>query len=365
MKILHVIYDDIRNPWCGGGGALRAARINEQLARRHQVTVVTGNFPGAKNERIQGVDYIRIGVKSSYILSRISFTLRIPLYMKTYTSDIVINDCSYFAPCFAALYTKRPCVNIIHHVMGNHSFRIYSVLGLLPFIAEKIFLQTSVNILTPSKSVKDAIQQRYHPQNIQNIANGVSGTLFEVKPEDKQFILFLGRIDIYMKGLDTLLASFSRIEDKEVRLRIAGSGKTGDVRKLQKLIGDYNLAGRVECLGRVSERTKIELLRTTLFLVMPSRFEGWGITAIEANAAGKPVLGTNIRGLSEAVVHNKTALLVEPGNIEELTAAMDYLIRNDEIRAHYGREGRIRAQGFSWESLSEKQAAFYQSVLKI
>lgn len=365
MKILHIIYDDVKNSWCGGGGALRALEINERLARHNELTVLTGNFPGARNENINGVQYFRIGSRASYLLSRITFTLLIVFHIRKFNVDIVINDCSYFAPCFAALYTKRPCVNIIHHLMGNHSFKIYFLLGFFPFIVEKIFLKTSENILTPSKSIKDDIWNRYHPKNIKNIANGVSSMLFNLKPEEKNFILFLGRIDIYMKGLDTLLESFSLIRNRNISLKIAGSGKKGDMRKVTKLICDLKLEKRVEFFGRVSEKMKQELLRTCLFLVMPSRFEGWGITAIEANAAGKPVIGTTIRGLSEAVVSNKTALLVEPENIERLTSTIDYLIENDDIRVDLGKEGRIWAQGFSWKSVSNKQFAFYKSVLKI
>lgn len=364
MKILHIIYDDIKNPWCGGGGALRALKVNEYLAHDNQFTVLTGNFPGAQNKNINGVSYIRIGFKFSYLLSRISFALFIPFYMKKFKSDIVINDCSFFAPCFADLYTKRPCVNIIHHLMGKHSFRLYSLLGLFSFTVEKIFLKTIKNVLTPSKSIKDEIQSKHVGKIVTNIANGVSNALFSLKPEEKKFILFLGRIDIYMKGLDILLESFSRIKNQNVFLKIAGSGKKGDVKKIIKLIRDFKLEDRVEFLGRVSEKDKFELLRTCLFLVMPSRFEGWGITAIESNAASKPVLGTNIKGLSEAVVNNKTALLIEPENIEKLTSSIDFLFENSDIRASLGKEGRIRAQKFSWKSISKQQLEFYESVLK-
>lgn len=343
---------------------MRALEINERLARHNELTVLTGNFPGARNENINGVQYFRIGSRASYLLSRITFTLFIVFHIRKFNVDIVINDCSYFAPCFASLYTKIPCVNIIHHLMGRHSFKIYFLFGLLPFTIEKIFLKTFKNIVTPSKGVKFDIQNGYQGKNIIDIPNGVSDALFDLEPKEKKFILFLGRIDIYMKGLDILLESFSLIRNRNISLKIAGSGKKGDMRKVTKLIYDLKLEERVEFLGRVNEQEKLELLRTCLFVVMPSRFEGWGIVALEANAAGKPVIGTTIKGLSEAVEPGKTALLVEPEDIEKLTAAMDLLIKKSDLRAALGRKGRAWAQKFSWESIAQEQCAFYKSLVK-
>lgn len=338
--------------------------MNECLAHDNKIIVLTGAFPGARNESINGLNYVRIGSKSSYLVSRVTFALLIPLVIRRYQSDIVVNDCSYFAPSFADLLTKRPVINIIHHLMGGHSFRIYNILGIVPFIVEKILLNISKCILTESKGVKDDILSRYPDKTIRNIPIGFSQTLLDLKPAEGDFILFLGRIDIYMKGLDILINSFSRIKNQKVRLKIAGSGKKEDVKRLEKMINDYGLGAKVKTLGRVSEQDKSELLRSCLFLVMPSRFEGWGIAAVEANAASKPVLGMNIEGLSEAVVHNKTAILVEPGNRQEFVSTMDRLIKDEDLRAKLGKEGRRHAKKISWEYVSKLQFDFYKEVLK-
>jgi glycogen synthase len=363
MKILHIIYDDINNPWCGGGGAVRVYNVNRYLAVENKIIVLTGNYPGAKNEKINNVRYKRIGIKSSYLFSRISFTLLVPFYMRKYKSDIVINECSFFSPCFADLYTKRPVVNVIHHLMGRHSFKLYPVIGFYPFVAERIFLRTVKNVITSAQKFKEDIQKKSRVRNISNIANGVPDDLFALEPEEENFILFLGRIDIYMKGLDLLLESFTRLNHQDISLKIAGGGKKGDIKKLKVLIRKYNQNRRIEFLGKVSEKEKRELLRTCLFLVMPSRFEGWGITGVEANAAGKPVLGTDIKGLSEAVVNKKTAVLVEPENIEKLTDAMGMILVDHDKRAMLGQQGRQWAKRFSWESTSAKQFRFYQAVV--
>jgi glycosyltransferase involved in cell wall biosynthesis len=247
--------------------------------------------------------------------------------------------------------------------MGKHAFKIYPILGFFPFISENIFLRIAKNIITSAKGIKEEIQERYHGKNVVNIANGVSDKLFRLEPKDGNFVLFLGRIDVYMKGLDILLEAFSSVKNQHIPLKIAGSGKKSDEKKLAQLIKGMKLEHRVEFLGKVSEEEKCELLRTCLFLVMPSRFEGWGITAVEANAVGKAVLGTKIKGLSEAVVHGRTALLVETGEVGTLTTSLDVLIADSEKRRSLGGEGRIWSRRFSWKSISAEQFNFYKAVL--
>ena len=80
---------------------------------------------------------------------------------------------------------------------------------------------------------------------------------YDLIPEEKGFILFLGRIDIYMKGLDTLIESFERLDNEsDIILRIAGGGKKSEVRKLKKMIDSSSKKNKIEYLGKVSEEEK-------------------------------------------------------------------------------------------------------------
>lgn len=364
MKILHIIYDDIGNPWCGGGGALRVLKVNECLAEDNDITVITGNYPHAKNEAINNVRFIRIGNQSSYLLSRLSFSLCTPYFVNRIESDIVVNECSYFSPCFADIITKRPVINVIHHLIGKHSFRLYPLIGLYPFLVEKMFLKTIKNLITSAEQIRYDIQRTVRLEESASIANGVAEEWYDLTPEEKPFILFLGRIDIYMKGLDILIEAFSGVDkNRDIILKIAGGGKSREVLRLKNLIELSGKKNRIEYLGKVSEEEKKELMRTCQFLVMPSRFEGWGITALEANTAGKPVLGTRIKGLSEAVIDNETAILVAPGNPDKVTMALKQLLDDDEFRARLGKQGRQWAKKNSWRAVAAKQYKFYESVL--
>src|SRR4051812_43171588 len=76
MRILHIIYDDISNPWLGGGGATRTLEIYSRIAAEgHKVLVVCGKYPGSPNkENRRGVSYRRVGLSQSYISSRLGLT---------------------------------------------------------------------------------------------------------------------------------------------------------------------------------------------------------------------------------------------------------------------------------------------------
>jgi glycosyltransferase involved in cell wall biosynthesis len=362
MEIRHILYDDTHNPWCGGGGAVRALAVNVRLAADHRITAISGRFPGSRNETIAGVRFIRVGVDTSYLLSRLSFAFQAARRVRDFTGDLLVNDFSAFSPCFPSRRCRH--VTILHHLTGAHALRRYGPTGLLPWIAERRMLASARRVITPSLHTARMIHRVQPSVRIDCIPNGVADALLDQPVGAGDFLLYIGRIDVYMKGLDVLIEAFSRLTGRRVALTIAGSGKASDHRRLRRQVERSGLSARVNLLGRVSEARKNELLRDCLFFVMPSRFEGWGIAALEANAAGKAVVATNIDGLSEAVVDNHTAILVPPDNAAALSDAMQCLMQQPDRRRRLGRQGRRRARGFSWSRVAARQAAVYEAVVR-
>jgi glycosyltransferase involved in cell wall biosynthesis len=127
-------------------------------------------------------------------------------------------------------------------------------------------------------------------------------------------------VDIHTKGIDLLVEAFAGVlgEYPDVNLKLVGRGDEGQVRRLRQLVDEGGLGGRAEVIVAVSEEEKRELLSRALFMCAPSRYEGWGMAAVEASASAKAVLGTRIEGLRDAVVDGETGLLVEPGSAQAL-----------------------------------------------
>ena len=365
MYIGHITYDDIKNPWCGGGGAKRVFEVDKRIAKRHRIKVFTGKFPNSRDEIIDSVEFKRIGFGFNYIISRITFSFFIPFYIMREKFDIIVNEFSAYSPSF---FFSRRCKNVIaiHHLVGKSPIKKYKIMGLFPYFFEKIAGIFYRYIITVSPSVTEIIKKRYKEGKIYRlIYNGVSNELFSVNAlEEDNYIAFLGRIDIYMKGLDTLFDAFSKIKNKDVKLKLAGSGKERDLQILKSLSERLKIGDRVEFLGRISDDEKKDFLGRSLFVVMPSRFEGWGISAIESSACAKAVIGTNIPGLKDAIIHNKTGILVEPDRSDLLAREMERLMNNREMKIRLGINGRNWAKNFDWDKIAEEHEKFYLEVLK-
>ena len=360
LKILHVLYDDTGNPWCGGGGSVRARKINEYIASKgHKVTVITGNYLGAENSNVNGVTYRHLGFKWHYGASRLSFVLMSLIEVLKFRGDLIINDISVFAPCFANAVSRIPSITIMHHIMADHAFKMYGIWGAIPRYIEKLLVKISSTIITPSEHLKQRLLRLTSHKRISSIPNGVDERYFSLVPEEDNNILFLGRLDLYMKGLDVLVHAFSLMKNRDVTLVIAGRGKEADRKEIHSLIRQYAIDDRVVMAGRVSESEKERLMQRCLFFVQPSRFEGWGMAAVEANACGKAVVGTNISGLNEAVCKDRTAILVKKEDVHELKSACEALISDGLLRKKLGNSGRIWASKFAWNAIAESQLQLY------
>lgn len=98
MKILHLIYDHVRNPWVGGGGAVRAYEICRRLAERHHITVVSGKYPGASDYREGNLSFKFVGTtRNNYVLSTFCYAARAAGFIASHAKeyDVVVED---FAP---------------------------------------------------------------------------------------------------------------------------------------------------------------------------------------------------------------------------------------------------------------------------
>ena len=364
MYIGHITYDDVRNPWCGGGGAKRVFEVDRRLGKRHRIKVFTGSFPGARNEVIDSVEYKRVGIGLNYLISRITFSLCLPFYLFLEKFDIIVNEFSAYAPSFFINKSSKKII-AIHHLIGKSPLQKYSVFGIFPYLFERIAGGLYKYIITVSPSVTGIIKERYKKDKTYRlIYNGVSNDLFSVVPQEENYIGFLGRIDVYMKGLDILLEAFSKIKNREVVLKLAGSGTDKDLKELRSLSKELGISDRVLFLGRISDEEKKDFLCRALYIVMPSRYEGWGIAAIEASACSRAVIGADIPGLRDAVIDGKTGVLVKPGNSDSLAEAMDMLLDNKEERERFGINGREYAGKFDWDVITNEHEQFYIEVLE-
>jgi glycosyltransferase involved in cell wall biosynthesis len=178
--------------------------------------------------------------------------------------------------------------------------------------------------------------------------------------EGEILLTHVGRLD-QQKGIDVLLGALSHLASrgKGAKIVLAGSGP------LEPMVRNYishGEGGRLcRSLGFVQDVRSV--FSAADIAVMPSRYEGFPLTALEAMAAGLPVIGTDVAGLSEAVEDEQTGLLVESEDSIALAEAISDLQGDADARARMGQAGveRVRAH-FHIQSNVARHAQLYQEV---
>ncbi len=125
--------------------------------------------------------------------------------------------------------------------------------------------------------------------------------------------------------------------------------------------GDGPLRDRVpQALGFVPPAELARLYGRAAVVACPSRREGFGVACLEAMAHGRPVVASGVGGLLDLVVNGETGILVEPGNVPALRAALERLLADPALRQQLGAAGRRRAaEHFSWDSVTRKTLDVY------
>ena len=353
MKILHLIYDHVKNPWVGGGAALRAREIYRRLAQRHDITVVCGKYPGAKDYEEDGVRYRFAGIDmDNYVLSTFSYAWRATRYLRAHArgADIVIEDFAPYNPVFSFLWADSPVLQV-HQREGSAHFRKYLLLGTPFYLAELYYHRFFKNVFVLSEEIKKNFRIK---GNAMVVPNGFDPALLDETRRDSTHILFLGRLHINQKGLDTLDKAMCEVVG-DAKLVIAGSGK--DEEKTRRIFDTHIKSGRAEMVGYVTGPRKTMCLANCSFMVMPSRYEGQPLTAIEAAALGKPLVVSDIPELAYAVEAG-FGLSFKSNDAKDLAEKMQYLLDNPSVRAEMGQRAKRYARDFTWDRIAERYERF-------
>ncbi len=176
-------------------------------------------------------------------------------------------------------------------------------------------------------------------------------------------VVFSGRL-IVEKGVHILIEAFREVARHipKAKLLIAGDGP--EKTSLLALTSDLGLGDSVTFLGHLSRDEMEHAFRGAWTQVVPSQWqEPFGIVAAEAMMRGKPVIASNLGGLTEIVQHNKTGFLYEHNNIQELASSMIEILSNIDLARSMGKNGReVALTNFSEECFAKKFLELYQKI---
>ncbi|MEI8018866.1 MAG: glycosyltransferase family 4 protein [Schlesneria sp.] len=196
------------------------------------------------------------------------------------------------------------------------------------------------------------------------IHNGVDLALFangEPFPHRRPYLLAMGSL-FRRKGFDILLEAFARIRGDEVDLLIAGDGP--ELHRLTELANRLGASNQVRFLRHVSGQAKINLLRSALFLVAPSRCEPFANAILEGLASGLPIVASEVDGNPELVHPDRNGVLFPNEDVEALTEQLQRLI-DVPTELHLLRKGAIPSvRQFDWSLIEEQYSSLYRSVVR-
>jgi len=369
LRIVHFAYEDHRRPW-SGGGSLRTHAVNRVLAESHDITVLCARYPGSKPREEDGISYDHIGPKLSVVSdhhypSLLGYFAALPAAAARCKADLVVEDFGApFGTVGVPAWTRTPSVGVVQWLFAKQQGAQYH----LPFGAvESAGLRSHRQLIAVSEELAASIRSRRPTAEVTVIPNGIDEDLLRrpLRKYRRRNFLYLGRLEKLQKGIDNLIAAFAMIADRvDENLLIAGDGH--DERAIRDMAARTGFGERIEFLGRVSGADKAEALDRARVLVVPSRYETFGLVAAEGLAREVPVLAFDIPCLREVIPRDAGMIIPRKDGIfspRDLADRMLYLMTHPDVAAEMGRRGPAGVARYRWSTAAETQDAVYRSAV--
>lgn len=366
LKILVFNWQDITNP-LAGGAEVHLHEVFERLAARgHEVTLFCHHFPGAKHEEMRnGIRIIRKG-------GRFFFNFHVPVaYWTRFRKqgyDVIVDDVNKI-PFYTPLFCREPVQGVTHHLFGKSIFlETVFPLAAYVYIMERLIKPVYKNVHfiigSPSTS-KEYIEWGFPEDQVTVVNYCVNKDIYypdDSNSYDKYRIGYFGRLKKY-KSVEHLLRAMNKLREDYPQLHLDIIGDGDDKERLEALTAELALQDCVTFHGFIDEKQKAPLLQKMNFVVNTSSKEGWGLTVVEANACGAPVVAADVPGLRDSVVDNETGLLYEFGNIDELIARMKVFLDSGETRDLFRIRALAWAARFDWEHAATETEALMRKTI--
>lgn len=299
---------------------------------------------------------------------RAGLGLKKPGTDRTWRPDVVhAHDWLVAHPAIAlAQFYDVPTVSTIHATeAGRHSGWVSGKLSRQVHAVESWLVRESDSLITCSASMADEITELFGPglAEITVIRNGIDAARWPFaarrpRPGPAE-LLFLGRLE-YEKGVHDAIAALPRIRRTHpgTTLTIAGEGTQEEwlVEQARK----HKVLKATRFLGHLERAELLAALHRADAAVLPSHYEPFGLVALEAAAAGTPLVTSNIGGLGEAVIDGQTGVSFPPRDVAALAAAVRSVLDDPDAAQRRARVARERlTSDFDWHTVATETAQVY------
>ncbi len=268
-------------------------------------------------------------------------------------------------------------------IVTFHDLSIYKIPQCYPKIKSarskaiyKLMAGKADKIIAVSESTRKDVKEMFglDSDKLEVIYSGLDKRFFENSNGDrkvtdkyginKKYILFLGTLEP-SKNISRLLEAFAQFKNKikksDFGYQLVLAGKRGWLsQEYAKLAKDLGIGSDIVFTGYVIGDELVPLFKRAEFFVMPSLYEGFGMTVLEAFATGTPAIISKVSSLPE--IAGSAAYFVDPANTEDIANAMIKFAQDENLRNEYREKGLRQAEKFDWEKTARETLEIYQSV---
>jgi glycosyltransferase involved in cell wall biosynthesis len=368
MKILHLTK---KYPDAIGGDSSVVYNLEKQLNKNgHKITILTSNCDEIKNKK----NLIKFGIKDKSenldkitlkrVLSLMYLFLKSFEILKQEKPDIVHSHSIDlgFVVSFACNVYKIPIINTCHGVSFNDSqFSIFKRKLELFFLKNGRFNKI---ITVDQNSLRNFKEKGIN--NAIYVPNGIDLNEFKekkmLKKDRKLSLIFIGRLE-KQKGVNYLIESIKILKNVDLKLTIIGKGS--EENKLKNIVKSYGLDNKIVFFGnKTNKEVEKELFNSDIF-ILPSIWEGFPLTILEAWGAKLPVIVTNVGGISAVCKNNENALVIPSKDSNKIAIAITALINNKDLRKKLRVNGNYLVNSvYSWEIITKRFEYIYKEITK-
>ena len=361
MKILWLNHRDIQNPTAGGAERTIHEVARRLVARGHEVTVLTTGWPGSPREEwVEGVRIVRFP-------GSLGPHLALPIFLRRNPKpDAIVDDMAHAIPWGSPWFARVSGTVFFRHLHrrtlpGQVGPMTARVLAAVERQYPRIY-PSSTFVTESETSAADLITLGIPKNRILRIPPGVDTETFSPRPKCRDpTLVYFGGLRRYKRPEHALIVQQRlRAEGLASRLVVVGSGPMLD--DLKKDARKLGLEGSVDFRGRLSVPELSRVVTESWVNVHCSASEGWGYSIMEAAAAGTPTAAYDVPGVSEAVVHGETGLLVPDGDTAKLAEATRSLLTT---QAEWPARCRRWASRFSWDDTAGQWEAHLRRVASL
>jgi glycosyltransferase involved in cell wall biosynthesis len=380
MRVLVCNYE---YPPLGGGGGVATAWLAQELAKRHEVTILTSQGLGLPAESVEeGVRIVRVPVffrgerATANLLSMLAY---IPMGIRAGKELLraehydVIN--THFALPSGPVGDALACFANIPNVLTVHGGDLYDPSKftsphrhLLLRVWVRNLLQRADRFVGQSTNTLANVRNFYGlglegiriPLGIRRPPEGSASRQAYGFSQDEVLLVTVGRL-VARKATGQLIAMMDTLRNEKAQLLILGSGPQEQI--LKKEVADRQLNNQVRFMGFVEEEEKFQLLRLSDLYVSTSQHEGFGLVFLEAMACGLPVICYDYGGQTDFLEDGTTGFLAHLNDLKGFTERSLTLMRDSKLRRKMGQNNLQKAEGLFVDNCARRYEAIFDEVI--